>query len=109
MNFLRPAARITTTTARVCKQKYMPARMYTSINQYTASEHLNPVDFHQYLQNKDREFKEFLSEEFEMIATESFPDEAPLSKAPLNQASKSVNEEFAKHVCHLMGPGYGSS
>ncbi|KAJ1948844.1 hypothetical protein EC988_005009 [Linderina pennispora] len=105
MNFLRPVTRV---ASRVPKSG-MPARMYTSINQYTASEHLNPVDFHQYLQSRDREFREFLSEESEMVATESFPDEAPLGKVPLNQAGKSVNEEFAKHVCHLMGPGYGSS
>ncbi|KAJ2909861.1 hypothetical protein GGI21_001454, partial [Coemansia aciculifera] len=50
------------------------ARAYTKIDIYTDSDaQLNPIEFHKYLQsNKERELREFLAEESEMIACESF-------------------------------------
>ncbi|KAJ1957800.1 hypothetical protein GGI12_004920 [Dipsacomyces acuminosporus] len=86
------------------------ARAYTNIDIYTETEHLNPVAFQQYLQKKDREFKEFLSDECDMIATESFPvTNSPLASAPLNGSSKAVNEQFAKQISDLLNPSYGAS
>ncbi|KAJ2063908.1 hypothetical protein GGI17_001401 [Coemansia sp. S146] len=89
-------------------------RMYTKTEIYTESAaELNPIEFLKYLQsNKERELREFLSEESEMLACESFnvdPD-VPFSKAPAAKSgSKAVNEEFAKQIHDLLNPSYGSA
>ncbi|KAJ2833634.1 hypothetical protein GGI24_000766 [Coemansia furcata] len=89
-------------------------RMYTKTEIYSGSAvELNPIEFHKYLQsNKERELREFLTEESEMLACESFnvdPD-VPFSKAPAAKSgSKAVNEEFAKQIHDLLNPSYGSA
>ncbi|KAJ2104401.1 hypothetical protein GGI16_002768, partial [Coemansia sp. S142-1] len=49
-------------------------RMYTKTEIYTESTaELNPIELLKYLQsNKERELREFMSEESEMLACESF-------------------------------------
>ncbi|KAJ2328562.1 hypothetical protein GGI00_004160 [Coemansia sp. RSA 2681] len=94
-------------------------RAYTKIDIYTDSDaQLNPIEFHKYLQsNKERELREFLADESEMLACESFnvDRDVPSSKTPAAAAhtaksgNKAVNEEFAKQIHDLLNPSYGSA
>ncbi|KAJ2158047.1 hypothetical protein GGF46_004069 [Coemansia sp. RSA 552] len=87
-------------------------RAYTKVQIYTETEQLNPVEMHKFLQGRGRELKEFLEDESEMIAAESFnvdPD-LPLDAHAGREASsaKGVNEQFAKQIQALLHPDYGS-
>ncbi|KAJ2741644.1 hypothetical protein GGI20_005040 [Coemansia sp. BCRC 34301] len=94
-------------------------RAYTKIDIYTESEaQLNPIEFHKYLQsNKERELREFLTEESEMIASESFnvdrdipsSSKIPASSPASKSGNKAVNEEFAKQIHDLLNPSYGTA
>ncbi|KAJ2024017.1 hypothetical protein IWW57_001181 [Coemansia sp. S610] len=89
-------------------------RMHTKVDIYTeSSAELNPIELLKYLQsNKERELREFLTDESEMVASESFnvdPD-VSFSKSPnTKHGNKAVNEEFAKQIHDLLNPSYGSA
>ncbi|KAJ1734611.1 hypothetical protein LPJ72_002266 [Coemansia sp. Benny D160-2] len=95
----------------------------------SAEEHIDPIGFHNYLKNcRDRgELKEFLAEESEIIATDSFndPSSQSLSAASVSVGetmgrsggagasgsaridSKDLNEQFKKQIRDLLNPSYG--
>ncbi|KAJ2001267.1 hypothetical protein GGI04_003804, partial [Coemansia thaxteri] len=69
---------------------------------------LDPIGLQKYLQsNKEREMREFLCEESEMIACESFNVDPDVP--PAHHHNKAVNEEFAKQIHDLLHPSYGSA
>ncbi|KAJ2362918.1 hypothetical protein IW150_006876, partial [Coemansia sp. RSA 2607] len=86
------------------------SRMYTKVEMYTETDHINPIEFHKYLQSKDRQLKEYLVEESEILANDSFNADASLSEgASTNRShnSHTVNSEFAKQIHDLLNPKYG--
>ncbi|PIA13917.1 hypothetical protein COEREDRAFT_89133 [Coemansia reversa NRRL 1564] len=109
---------------RVAGQKWLhPAlavplgrRAYTKVDMYTKTEYLSPIEMQKFLQNRDRELKEFLEDESEMIASDSFfldssvhsnaTDATPAAAS--DKSAKGVNEEFAKQIQDLIHPNYGS-
>ncbi|KAJ2607729.1 hypothetical protein H4S08_004728 [Coemansia sp. RSA 1365] len=109
---------------RVAGQKWLrPAlavpsgrRAYTKVDMYTKTEYLSPIEMQKFLQNRDRELKEFLDDESEMIASDSFFFDSSVHSNATNATSaeasdkpaKGVNEEFAKQIQDLIHPNYGS-
>ncbi|KAJ2683445.1 hypothetical protein H4R19_006998 [Coemansia spiralis] len=79
-------------------------RGYTRTEVHVTGDHLNPVDMHKFLQARDREHREFLDDETEMIVTESFLFDSGVS--PVSPA-KPVNSEFAQQIQALLKPDYG--
>ncbi|KAJ2801514.1 hypothetical protein H4R20_003639 [Coemansia guatemalensis] len=109
---------------RIAGQKWLcPAlaaspgrRAYTKVDMYTKTEYLSPIEMHKFLQNRDRELKEFLEDESEMVASDSFfldstahanAIDATANATP-DKPVKGVNEEFAKQIQDLIHPNYGS-
>ncbi|KAJ2708233.1 hypothetical protein FB645_000079 [Coemansia sp. IMI 203386] len=111
---LRPCSVVSraSKTSALAKRMLAPAgmRAYTKIETSVETSQLNPIDFHKYLQGRDREPKEFMAEESEILVSESFSADASLSKdSPSNgsHGNRGVNEEFAKQIHDLLSPSYG--
>ncbi|KAJ2079281.1 hypothetical protein H4R24_003885 [Coemansia sp. RSA 988] len=91
-------------------------RAYTKVDMYTKTEYLSPIEMHKFLKNRDRELKEFLEDESEMIASDSFFFDSAshanaidaTTAATSDKPSKGVNGEFAKQIQDLINPNYGS-
>ncbi|KAJ1993247.1 hypothetical protein GGI25_005080 [Coemansia spiralis] len=72
------------------------------------SKHLSPIEFHNYLKSRDRESREFLAEESETVAADSFIADRSFEQHDV-QPRKELNEQFRKQIHDLLQPSYGSS
>ncbi|KAJ1847715.1 hypothetical protein IWW55_007161 [Coemansia sp. RSA 2706] len=88
----------------------MLRRLHTNTSIDVETEHIDPIELHKFLQARDRAAsKEFLEDEKEMIASESFNVDAEVPTTGAHPGrSKAVNEEFAKQIQDLLHPDYGS-
>lgn len=83
----------------------IPQRSLASLASLASKGQLNPTQFHRYLKsNKPNELKEFLADESEIIAAESFH----LQQQHPHPHPQQVNSEFAKQIHDLLQPTYGS-
>ncbi|KAJ1787283.1 hypothetical protein LPJ59_005762 [Coemansia sp. RSA 2399] len=78
------------------------------------AKHLSPTEFHNYLKSRNdrQELKEFLSEESEIVAMDSFNDPPSYHQEPAESShinNKGLNEQFRKQIGNLLDPAYGSS
>ncbi|KAJ1667961.1 hypothetical protein IW140_002395 [Coemansia sp. RSA 1813] len=83
--------------------------LHTKIDLTVESKHLSPTEFHNYLKSRDgRELKEFLSEESEIVAMDSFNDPPSYQQQPSSEStnidSKDLNEQFKKQIHDLLYP-----
>ncbi|KAJ1891853.1 hypothetical protein LPJ66_006685 [Kickxella alabastrina] len=117
--FIRRYINPTKTTAVLRRIHHTPrpiqfARGYiTKIDTYTDTDQINPIEFHNYLKSKEEyEAKEFMEEEEDTLAKESFGADASLCKdtptaVEATASGREVNGEFARQIHDLLSPTYG--
>ncbi|KAJ2800962.1 hypothetical protein H4R21_002974, partial [Coemansia helicoidea] len=79
------------------------SRAYTRAETHTNAEPLSPVDMHKFLQARDRQHREFLDDEYDMLAESFLLDSGAAEVSP----GKPVNSEFAQQIHALLSPDYG--
>ncbi|KAJ2273480.1 hypothetical protein GGH19_003718 [Coemansia sp. RSA 1807] len=82
-------------------------RAYTKLSVYSEPEHISPIELLKFLQTRDHR-TEFLDEDEEMIARESFNIDRDVPTTTRLDKPKGVNEEFAQQIQSLLRPDYGT-
>ncbi|KAJ2348114.1 hypothetical protein GGF43_004624 [Coemansia sp. RSA 2618] len=89
----------------------MLRRLSTKLDVYAEPEHISPIELEKFFRMRSRGAKEYLEEDEEILARESFnvDREVPTTEEGSHLGkSKAVNEEFAKQIQSLLHPDYGT-